>query len=36
MLVIAICGIFLALFLRRGKTQPSEAVKQEIALEGLH
>ncbi|KRF11089.1 MDR family MFS transporter [Paenibacillus sp. Soil787] len=36
MLFIAICGIFLGLFLRRDKTQPNEAVKQEVALEGLH
>lgn len=36
MLIVAICGIFLGLFLRRNKTQPNEAVKQEVALEGLH
>lgn len=36
MLIVAICGIFLGLFLRRDKTQPSEAVKQEVVLEGLH
>ncbi|WP_261305504.1 MDR family MFS transporter [Paenibacillus andongensis] len=36
MLIIAICGIFLGLFLRRDKTQPNEVVKQEVALEGLH
>ncbi|MDQ0877185.1 EmrB/QacA subfamily drug resistance transporter [Paenibacillus sp. V4I3] len=36
MLIIAICGIFLGLFLRRDKTQPNEAVKQEVVLEGLH
>lgn len=38
MLVLAVIGIFLGLFLRRGKLQaePAAAGKQEVGLEGLH
>jgi hypothetical protein len=36
MLVIAMIGIFLGLFLRRGKQQAAVAGGKETALEGLH
>lgn len=36
MLVIAVIGIFLGLFLRRGVTQTQSASGKEVGLEGLH
>ncbi|MNI23740.1 hypothetical protein D3C73_773390 [compost metagenome] len=36
MLVVAIIGIFLGLFLRRGTAQAAQSGRKETGLEGLH
>ncbi|MDR6551167.1 MDR family MFS transporter [Paenibacillus qinlingensis] len=36
MMVIALCGVVLGLFLRRGKTEAHQETRTDVALEGLH
>ncbi|MNY41708.1 hypothetical protein D3C86_1765450 [compost metagenome] len=36
MMVIAMCGIVLGLFLRRGKQVPNTESRADVALEGMH
>ena len=36
MMIIAMCGVVLGLFLRRGKTEAHQEARTDVALEGLH
>ncbi|CAH1220766.1 Putative multidrug resistance protein MdtD [Paenibacillus allorhizoplanae] len=36
MMIIAMCGVVLGLFLRRGKTEAHQETRADVALEGMH